>query len=128
MRRRAILGVLALAATTLAACANGGGDPASGIEDSSTPGKDSGASDAKLDALFPGCDPAVDTCAPSQYCSAVTKSCLDGCHLDTGCPATKPHCEVLTHQCVACLKNEDCPSGQACSDHVCVAGCSATRP
>jgi hypothetical protein len=113
-------------------CASGGGDsaPTGPVDSSIGPGTDgaAGDGDAKLDAIFSGCDPATDTCPPSQYCSAVTRTCLEGCRLDAGCPSAKPHCDVLSHTCAACLTTDQCPSGQACSDHACVPACSATRP
>ena len=120
------LGVLT--AIVLAGCASGGGETTPGADSSVIPGADGGPGDGGTDGVVPGCDPTADTCPPSQYCSAVTKSCLEGCRLDTGCPSAKPHCDVLSHQCVGCLTTDQCPTGQACSDHVCVPGCSTTRP
>ena len=126
---RALAAICAFAALAIGGCASGGGDTPTSAGDSSVASDtDAAKSDAGFDSAIPGCDPATDTCPPSQYCSAVTRTCLDGCRLDIGCPSAKPHCDVLSHTCAGCLTTDQCPAGQACSDHLCVAGCSATRP
>ena len=42
-----------------------------------------------------------------------------GCTSNKQCPAEKRICEPVTHQCVACINNDDCPKG-FCVDNECL--------
>ncbi len=45
------------------------------------------------------------------------------CADDKSCMAG--HCDPLSGQCVACVKDDHCPDGQVCKNAKCVAGCNA---
>jgi Cys-rich repeat protein len=83
------------------------------------------------------CVPSNDTCARGQYCNAATFTCEDGCRTNDDCVlpssgdggASRPrYCNVPQHQCVECLQDSQCPTGQFCQNFACGRSCSPTTP
>lgn len=59
-----------------------------------------------------------------QVCDEATASCVEpACPLtEADCPFSAPLLDPSACACVACLSNDDCGSGQSCSDGTCVSG------
>ncbi|MBI2395525.1 MAG: hypothetical protein HYV09_38520 [Deltaproteobacteria bacterium] len=95
------------------------------------------------------CTATSDVCAPSEHCDPAAMKCVSGCKADEGCaPATgdagadaedaddaaeggastKPRCDVATHTCVECTKDDHCAPGYLCVGNVCSKGCSSSKP
>ncbi len=86
-----------------------------------------------------GACPSGYTCGPDNHCykngqvptggpdqSAVS----DGgaaCTTDSCKGGAKPVCDPASHQCVDCLVDGECPSGEICDNKSCVPGCSAQK-
>lgn len=91
------------------------------------------------------CDTANDQCPAGEYCSSETLRCEIGCKSDQDClagdagkedpdagadgsvgdaPSGTVTCDLVTHQCVGCSIDEDCPLGTVCESDVCVLGCT----
>ncbi|MEZ4406047.1 MAG: hypothetical protein R3A52_06195 [Polyangiales bacterium] len=80
------------------------------------------------------CTPTNDVCPAGRYCVAGMNTCAEGCADDADCGdaagdggASSGRCDVSTHQCVACLRDEHCPAGTLCVGNLCVTGCSSAR-
>jgi hypothetical protein len=106
---------------------------------SSTDGK---ACDISTGKCVP-CTSTSDLCTPSEHCDG--NKCVTGCKSDDGCAtaasdagtdadggetgtSSKTKCDVATHTCVDCAKDEHCAAGFLCVGNVCSAGCSTTKP
>jgi len=95
------------------------------------------------------CTATSDLCAPSEHCDVATSKCVAGCKADEGCAtssgdagtdavasdaagdaatSSKSRCDVTTHTCVECTKDDQCAAGFLCVGNVCAKGCSSTKP
>lgn len=116
--------VVALVASLLFGCAEGGGEAVSVDSDASPDASvDVSAADG---SAKPACDPAADPCPADQHCSALLRQCIAGCRSDAGC--SKGRCDVPNHECVGCLANADCRPEEVCAGGLCVPGCMPDRP
>ena len=72
----------------------------------------------------PDCAGAAD-CGPGQLC--VDGLCVDqnACVDDADCSPPLSTCRTATGECVECLADADCPSGERCVAYTCRAGCSS---
>jgi hypothetical protein len=76
-----------------------------------------------------GCLPDKDMCPPKQYCNPSTYQCDVGCTDDSDCdPANNLFCNKMTHKCVGCATDLNCPLGSICIASTCVPGCSDSHP
>jgi hypothetical protein len=86
-----------------------------------------------------GACPSGYACGPDNHCykngqvptggpdqSAVSDGGAN-CTADSCKGGPKPVCDPTSHQCVACLVDGDCPSGQICNNMSCVPGCTAQK-
>jgi Stigma-specific protein, Stig1 len=76
-----------------------------------------------VDAGAAICHTSPDDCPAGQYCAG--QSCASGCKDDSDCSPQK--CDPTRHQCVDCVTQNDCPSGQVCSTSGrCAMGCNGS--
>jgi hypothetical protein len=68
-------------------------------------------------------------CTLKEHCPAsydcISDKCVFSCSLESDCasfPST-PHCNLVTHKCVACTQNGQCAKGFVCYQDSCVKGC-----
>ena len=54
-------------------------------------------------------------CARNEDCSGTTPYCVDtacvACRASASCPAARPVCEMTSHECRSCVKDNECESG-----------------
>ncbi|MEO7731418.1 MAG: choice-of-anchor Q domain-containing protein [Kofleriaceae bacterium] len=69
----------------------------------------SNMSDAGADAVLP------TGCAGDEECSVATPFCVDRtcsvCKTSASCPASRPVCDLASHDCRNCVKDSECDSG-----------------
>ncbi len=62
-----------------------------------------------------GDDAAPAGCSRDQDCSSLTPFCVDtacvACRDSTSCPASRPVCDMVSHDCRTCAKDNECDSG-----------------
>ncbi len=112
-------------ATTSTSTTAGASTSSSG--DATTPATDaaSGPAASSGTTAAPSC--AETGCPRGQYCDAGADACAPGCADDVDCAAPAV-CDGVTHTCVACVLDGDCPLGQVCSAGACAPGCTDTQP
>lgn len=80
------------------------------------------------DADPPPCTANPDNCGIGSYCAA-DGHCTPGCKADAECAqlsTAAPLCNVMLHQCVTCLRDDQCTNGLRCSPSgACVSACSS---
>jgi Putative metal-binding motif len=102
-----------------------------------------GDDDCIGDPNGPHCDPTSGacvaclesdptTCPDGTYCDPGTLDCVAGCDsqqdCDAGSDAGTLTCDPVTHQCVGCLIDDDCPLGFLCQNDTCEPGCTTQHP
>src|SRR5262249_60845207 len=60
------------------------------------------------DAPPAGCSRDKDCSSPTPFC--VNTACV-ACRDSTSCPATRPVCDMVSHDCRTCVKDSECDSG-----------------
>ena len=94
-------------------------------------------------ASGPYCDPTSGACVaclagdPSScpegtYCDPGSFACVAGCDSQEDCDVATDAgtlvCDPVTHECVGCLTDDQCPPGLLCSDSSCKPGCTTQHP
>ena len=67
------------------------------------------------------------TCAAGFYCNAATLTCVVGCDSPDDCvngDGGALTCDPVTHTCLGCLDDDNCPPGSLCENEQCVPGCT----
>lgn len=63
------------------------------------------------------------TCEQGKWCDPATFTCQPGCDDAQDCSGGTT-CDPLSHACVGCLTDDECPVGQTCQSKVCAPGCT----
>ena len=79
-------------------------------------------------ALLSGCtNPPPTTALPDLAIGVPADFASPGCTDDKSCKAPTAHCDHKSGNCVACVRDDQCSSGQLCAGGACAAGCSLSH-